>query len=169
MTEGVWDSRNLIPEQTQEEKETAKTPPQIVEEKLVRQIMQHDKGNISIVKPIIISTEPSNDMIKSISEAPYMNPISSSMANDSTIMEIVINPGILASSSSQGKQFIMLENTPDLEFLSYNQRQQTMVKQRKRKRMSISSQVQEKIVEEPILHLKMTKLTDLVQARIVFN
>ena len=58
----------------------------------------------------------------------------------------------------------MFEETPNLEFFAYNQRQQPLVKQKKRKRRTISSQMQKSIIEEPILDLKRTKLTDLVEA-----
>lgn len=63
----------------------------------------------------------------------------------------------------------MIQDIPDIEFLAYNQRQQNLVKQRKRKRRSISGQVQESIVEEPILDLKRLKITNLVEDEIVFN
>lgn len=76
---------------------------------------------------------------------------------------------ILASSSGQGKQFIIIKDTPDIEYLDYNQRQQTLVKKRKIKKRCILGQVQENTVEEHILDLKKNKLSDLLKAGIVFN
>ena len=75
----------------------------------------------------------------------------------------------MASSSNPEKQFIMFEETADLEFLAYNKRQQTLVKQKKRKIRSSSRKVQESLIEEQILDIKRTKLTDFLEAVIVFN
>ena len=69
----------------------------------MKEIMQHDKGYISISKHVIISTKPSDDVIKSIFESCDTNPISSLMVIDCTRMESIVNLGILASSSSKGK------------------------------------------------------------------
>ena len=51
--------------------------------------MQHVKGKISISKSAIISTKLGDDLIKSISESPNTNAISSLMGIDSTGM---LNP-----------------------------------------------------------------------------
>ena len=44
--------------------------------------MQHDKGNASIVKPIIVSTKPGDDIVESIFEATNTTHFVSSMITD---------------------------------------------------------------------------------------
>ena len=82
--------------------------------------MQHDKGKVSISKPIIISTEPSDDVIQSTIEDPNNTTISSPLIIDSARMESIVTPSILVISSNQEKQFIMFKETIDLDFLAYN-------------------------------------------------
>lgn len=76
--------------------------------------MRHDKGKVSIVKPVIISSKPSDDMVEYVSESPNTTLVVSTMIMDSPIMEVIVTPGILASSSREGKQFIMPKDTPDI-------------------------------------------------------
>ena len=58
---------------------------------------------MSTSKPIIISTQSSDAVIQSIIEAPNTTTISSPLTHDSTILESIVTPGILSSSSSQEK------------------------------------------------------------------
>lgn len=94
--------------------------------------MQHDKGKVSIIKHVIIDTQTSDVVLDTvISKIVDIGKSSSPIITDSTRLESIINPGIMSSSSNPENQFIILEDTVDLEFLSYNNREHTSVKQKK--------------------------------------
>ena len=135
--------------------------------------MQCKKEKVSITKWVFIDSHPSDAvldiLIQSISEDVGNGGIPWPTITNSFRLETIITPGIMASSSNPEKQFIMFEETADLEFLAYNKRQQTLVKQKKRKIRSSSRKVQESLIEEQILDIKRTKLTDFLEAVIVFN
>lgn len=168
MVESVWDSSRLTPEQTQHATDVVNTTLQLTKAKLIEQVMQHNKGKVSIVKLVIIDTDSRSGITKVVAEftSVFTPPPSTSFVSPKD--ESIVTPGILDSALGKDKQFLMIEYIPDIEFLAYNQQKQTIVKQRKITR-SISWKVQENIVEEPILDLKRTKLIELVEEGIIFN
>ena len=59
--------------------------------------MQQEKGKVPISKPIIISTQSSDDVVRSNTEAPHTTTVSSPLTTDSTRLESIVTPDILAS------------------------------------------------------------------------
>lgn len=95
--------------------------------------MHHDNGKIYISKNVIIDTQESDvihldTIIQSINEVFAIGGSSSPIVLDTTKLESIVTLGIIVGSSTSKKQFIMFEETTNMEFIAYAKRQQTLVK-----------------------------------------
>ena len=62
--EGIWDSTHPDHELKQEVVvESNKTPLQVIEERMVEQVMQQEKGKVYITKLVIVDTQSSDVVI----------------------------------------------------------------------------------------------------------
>ena len=76
---------------------------QLDEEKIVKHVMQHNKGKVLVSKPIVIGTKLSDNVIHYSTGAPVTTTISSPLVTNYSILVSIMTPSILANSSSQEK------------------------------------------------------------------
>lgn len=93
---------------------TNKSPLQVLEERLVKQIIKHDKGKYYVTKPMMINPDDHEirypqATLESSEEAIGATDISSRVIPNTVRLENIITLGILAGSSSSKEKFIMFE------------------------------------------------------------